>query len=230
MTDLHPHIRPLFIPAHVPDDIKVWLVQIDLAAALRVRDWTTLDIEEQARARRYARHADGVRFAAVRTALRTLLAITRETDPAYIVINSGKHGRPFLQPTANLDFNVSHSGSYGLIALSEKRRVGIDIEEKNRSLNWRELATLVLASSDQEVVDAFDNAAGQDAFFDCWVGKEAVLKVRGTGIADPTLTMTSFGVLPLQDTSYSLTAQCYDYAAVALDAPDGFAAALAWTR
>jgi phosphopantetheinyl transferase len=89
--------------------------------------------------------------------------------------------RPSLDAAASLDFNVSHSGAHGLIALSTRRRVGVDIEQCRADLDWRSLASLTLAGS--EVAWLGKAPAGERLahFYDACVTKEALLKTSGRG-------------------------------------------------
>ena len=43
----------------------------------------------------------------------------------------GKPGLRSSQNSSNLRFNVSHSGDYGLIAITKNNQIGIDIEKRN---------------------------------------------------------------------------------------------------
>lgn len=220
-------IQPQPLPADAPDDVRVWVVHIDLTAPLSVFD--VLSEVEFARARRFLRHEDAARFAAVRSALRHVLAAETGDAPASLVVNADPNGRPALAHPDAPDFNVSHSGTYGLIALSRERRVGVDIEAARATFDWRELAPSVLAERDRHAIDALPEAARSGAFFDCWTAKEAVLKAHGAGIGGGTIGMNGFSVLPREGGRYVIDRNAGAFAANALTAPSGYAAALAWS-
>jgi len=220
-------IQPLPLPADAPHDVRVWLVHIDLTAPLSVFD--VLSEDELARARRFLRHEDAARFATVRTALRHVLAAETRDAPASLVLNADPNGRPALAHPDAPDFNVSHSGAYGLIAVSRERRVGVDIEVARATFDWRELAPSVLAERDRHEVETLPEAAQAGAFFDCWTAKEAVLKAHGAGIGGGTIGMNGFSVLPRDGVRYAVDRRAGAFAANALIAPSGYAAALAWS-
>jgi 4'-phosphopantetheinyl transferase len=222
-------IRALPLPAEAPADVRAWLIEIDFTAPLDSATYAVMNANERARATRFMRHADAARFATMRCALRHLLAAETDRDAAALVLDAGDKGRPFLAQPDAPDFNVSHSGAYGLIAISRVRRVGVDIEEAPPSYRWRELAPAVLAEGDRREIEAMPEAARSDGFFDCWTGKEAVLKAHGDGIGGGEITLTGFSVLPRAGVRYAVTRSAGAFDAIALDAPSGYRAALAWS-
>jgi 4'-phosphopantetheinyl transferase len=223
-----PHIRPLTLPQHAPDDVFAWLVDIDLTAPLDMAGGGVLHDDEIARARRFLRHADTARFATVRAAMRRVLAAQMRMDAASLVIETDANGRPRLVAQNAPDFNVSHSGAHGAIALSMKRRVGIDIEEARASLHWRELEPAVFADADTRALAALPEREQRDAFFDCWTAKEALLKAHGTGLGAGAIGMTSFSVLPRNGDHYALSHEAGAFDLAALKAPPDYHAALSW--
>lgn len=72
-----------------------------------------------------------------------------------------------------MNFNISHSGSYVVLGLAEKGRVGIDIEHKLTV----DLNDFTQVMSENEIA----TCKTQDAFYRLWTSKEAVIKALGTG-------------------------------------------------
>ena len=92
---------------------------------------------------------------------------------AKITVN--KFGKP--ECDNGLCFNISHSGSYALFALSESE-VGCDIEEI-RFLNGIRLGKIVFCDNEMKLLgNAFDRLG---TFFELWTKKEALLKCMGDG-------------------------------------------------
>ncbi|WP_232519254.1 4'-phosphopantetheinyl transferase family protein [Caballeronia insecticola] len=222
-------MQPLPLPAGAPVDVRVWLVAIDVALPLNDTGLAVLHADERARAARFLRHEDAARFCIVRAALRHVLAAQTGDDPARLTFDAGPNGRPTLAHADAPDFNVSHSGEYGLIAVSHERRVGVDIEAARAAFDWRELASSVLAERDRHEIDAMPEGAQSDAFFDCWTAKEAVLKAHGVGIGGGVIAMDGFSVLPRELGRYAVDRRAGAFEASALVAPTGYAAALAWS-
>jgi len=190
----------LILPAAVPAQVRVW--QLDVAQD-EVR-LAGLDHAERERCLRYRHHADRVRFAETRLALRALLAGRLGVTPDAVAFTLGVHGKPLLAG-GGLQFNVSHSGRYALIAISTAEPVGIDLERIDRERPLHDLAERYYSPAEQAAC-----LADPDAFFHLWSCKEALAKARGTGIGDG---------LPALDSDRSRVWR--------IAAPDGYAAALA---
>jgi 4'-phosphopantetheinyl transferase len=89
-----------------------------------------------------------------------------------------ERGRPWAE---GVSFNVSHSGSLGLIAIAEgAHRIGVDVEQVRPGPDVRALAGRFFHPEEAAAVG--DDRA---AFFRCWTRKEAVVKALGLGLAHP---------------------------------------------
>ena len=74
---------------------------------------------------------DRNRFLVTRSTLRTILGQYLNTAPARLIFSYGTHGKPEVVSEHNdraLQFNVSHSGDFCLIAITRVGAVGVDIE------------------------------------------------------------------------------------------------------
>jgi 4'-phosphopantetheinyl transferase len=213
-----------------PSDVQVWRVDIDFAATLADEAFSVLSGDERAHARVFRRSEDALRFATVRAALREQLASTLATAPHALRLVRDAMGRPSLAETTSLDFNVSHSGAHGLIALSMRRRVGVDIEQRSAHLDWRSLASLTLAGSEVAWLDEASADQRLEHFYDAWVAKEALLKTTGVGVVRGLQRLT---VLPREGTQVRLRDhvpdEARDLAATWLAAPAGYATCVAWS-
>lgn len=92
-------------------------------------------------------------------------------------------GRPEF-PVENIDFNISHSGDWVAVALNvaadSKCAVGIDIEHGKKSRNY---TALLQHFASTEELDWFSKQANtEQAFYQIWCLREAVLKSQGVGI------------------------------------------------
>ena len=119
---------------------------------------------------------DGELRPAVRAALLRLLGVTG--------LQVDEHGRPW---SPGVSFNVSHSGTLGVIALAEgDRRIGVDVEQVRADTDVRALARRFFHPDEAAAI-----AGRRDAFFRCWTRKEAVVKALGRGLSHP---LDSFAV------------------------------------
>src|SRR3954468_14605840 len=155
------------------DEVHVWSVDLDRPAAHLAG---ALSEDELLRAAAF-KVADGRRnFVATRGALRILLGRYLNDDPAALRFTAGPQGKPRLDPPQELQFNVSHSGGAGLIAVAGTD-VGIDVEKIAPRNDLPGLAKRVFTVSEREAI------SGEDlAFYRHWVAKEAFVKATGRGV------------------------------------------------
>lgn len=180
---------PVPLPAPLePYDLRVWRLDIDVQAEPAACDLAVLSPRELARLRGYRHGADRARFAAVRAALRRLLAKVLDLAPDALPLDADPLGKPRL-PQAIHDapsFNVSHSGSIGWIALATDpaiAAVGVDIEQC-RPVEPLALAASAFAPAEQAMLRGCHPAQRLDRFYALWTAREALTKAAGTGIAD----------------------------------------------
>jgi phosphopantetheinyl transferase len=139
-------------------------------------------------------------------ALRDVLAAYLETSPEAIRIQEGRHGKPELAG-GELNFNLSHSGASGLVAVSRERAVGVDVERIDARRDALALAERALGAEGAAAVQAAPAADRTAVFHRAWVRREAVAKCAGTGL-----------LIPPPDTPRQV---------IDLDVGEGYAAALA---
>ena len=167
---------------------------IHVPPAPHAADLALLTGEERARAARFAFIRDQAAFVTTRAAIRRALGRALSCPPESVEILAGTTGRPVLSPShgSALDFNVSHSGSLALIALSPDRLVGADIECHAPDRGLRELVPQVMGEGERALLDAQESdAAFCHEFYACWTRKEALVKGLGVGIS---ADLTSFDV------------------------------------
>lgn len=177
---------------HVATDVQLYLVQLDPEPANKVLRWarTLLSIAEDARAARLVFARDHQRFVLARAALRCVLAERLGCDPANVLFDYGPYGKPRLQGSGSLHFNLSHSQGRALIGVSH-RALGVDIEQLRPLEDFLGLAKHVHTPEEVAVLRAVPAKELTRAFFRAWVCKEAYMKALGTGFATPP---TSFQV------------------------------------
>lgn len=166
----------------------LWCFSLDVDEAERAELARLLSADEQARAARFhaARHAS--RFIVAHARLRQQLAALLKTEPAGVTLATGAHGKPRIagEPArVDLEFNLSHSGSMGLVGWAWARAIGVDIEF------WRptsDEAALVRRFFSVSEIAAYERLAAPErtrGFFNCWTRKEAYVKALGRGLGLP---------------------------------------------
>lgn len=183
-----------------------------------------LDDAERGRLQRFRRRADAETFRSRHVGLRLLLASYLGTSPAAVRLRPDvcpvcgrTHGRPVLEPGADLEFSISSARQVICCAVATTR-VGVDVERVPIPDDRAVLS--LLNSADQGSIEALPDGERAEATTRCWVRSEAYLKGLGTGIARGLGEMT-VGVDDSRPTSVR------GWSVRSLEAPDPFAAALA---
>jgi 4'-phosphopantetheinyl transferase len=164
-----------------------------------------LNDEERARAARFHFERDRHRFIAGRAALRRVLATYLDRAPAALVFTVGPHGKPALE-NLGLEFNLSHSGGCGLLAVTRGRRVGVDVERVRADFAGEDIARRFFAPAEVEALAASAPDEYATGFFRCWTRKEAYVKARGDGLS---LALDRFEV-SLEPAATRTLASCLD--------------------
>lgn len=107
-----------------------------------------------------------------------------------IEIKRGEHGKPYV---LNLPahFNVSHSGKYTILAISDKP-IGIDIEiiEEFSAILAKKLFNEDELSYIAGNGPSRKKSEMQRSFYEIWTAKEAYLKYLGSGISGGVNTLS----------------------------------------
>jgi len=165
--------------------IEVWRLRLPQATGALAELFARLLPEERARAERFHRLEDRLRFAVGRAALRERLAACLQVAATAVPLITGTNGKPELAGSApRWEFNVTHSGDYVLLALAWGLAVGIDVE-KHRDLDGSELSLHCFSPDERAALAALRPKERADAFFAVWTRKESVLKAMGVGLSFP---------------------------------------------
>ena len=121
-------------------------------------------------------------FLLSRALLRQFLAMRLAIPPTALHICQDQHGKPQLHDHA-WHFNLSHSGSWLVLALCQQGPLGIDLELGLRPRDPLPLARRFYAQSEYEWLCTLPTQEQEGAFYRLWSRKEAVLKAHGGGIA-----------------------------------------------
>jgi 4'-phosphopantetheinyl transferase len=223
-------IDPVPLQHEGPHDLSLWRVDLSFDTSLDAAAFASLSDDERARARSFRRVEDALRFATTRAALRELLAQHIGADARTLRFTVDANGRPRFADSTAFDFNVSHAGACGLIAMSSARRVGVDIEQCRDTFDWRSIVTLTLDPDEAAWIERLDPSAQMAAFYDAWTAKEALVKTTGAGIVRG---LRHLSVLPREGQRVTLRGLIPEdmctISAQWIAAPRGYAACVAWS-
>lgn len=127
-------------------------------------------------------------FVLSHAALRTILARYLKVPPQDIRFYTGEYGKPEISSPlnhTNLQFNLSHSGEWAIIAVTQDRAVGVDVEKFRSDVNHLDLAHRYFSEREYQSLLALPVDERESAFFICWTRKEAFLKALGEGLSYP---------------------------------------------
>ncbi len=182
-----------------PDSAQVWKAELELDAA-RLRELEQfLSPDEVARANRFYAPRDRERFVAARGSLRVILGEYLNIKPEQVRFAYTPERKPTLADEKTLRFNLSHSDVLALIAVTQEREVGIDVERLRTDFDPDALAKRFFAPMEYAALLRVPPLERHRAFLALWVCKEAYLKACGTGLRQPLNTF----VVSLED--YSIT-------------------------
>lgn len=140
-----------------------------------------LDNKEHDRAAKYYKETDKNRFIISRALLKFALARYTQSAIDDISIELLPNKKPYISKYPEIFFNVSHSGHYAIMAMSNKP-IGIDIELINLNTTFED--TFHYVFNDIEI-QFINKAANQTTvFYSLWTRKEAFVKALGKGIDD----------------------------------------------
>ncbi len=130
----------------------------------------------------------------------------------------------------DLEFNLSHSRDWILIAVARGRVVGVDVERLAHEAELFSMAAQVFARHEVEAFEKLPPGERMEAFFRTWTRKEAILKATGEGLHREPRTLTvGLAYHPPNDVwapDEDLFIENFG-APSDLEAPAGFAAAVA---
>lgn len=163
------------------DAVTIWRIALDEVDLIHAPD--VLHRDELLRADSLATPALRRRFLSRRTALRQILGNELGIEPAKVAIGLSARGKPHLSDRSGLFFNVSHSGTLGLLALGAGGELGIDIETVREVPHWTDIVREFFDETERELLLGSDRPAL--AFLSHWTRKEAVAKATGFGLELP---------------------------------------------
>jgi 4'-phosphopantetheinyl transferase len=219
---------------HLVDDIEtdqgetsiiaVRLFAVSLAEGNDSADWQILSAAERDRADRFVAATVAARFVRMRATLRRVLSEIEGCPPEALVLLDGPHGKPALYPRG-VHFNVSHSHSIGVIAVSAQVPVGVDLE---RVLPVEgDLIEPLFAQAEQEALAALTGPDRLRALYRCWCRKEAYIKALGVGLSLPLDSFeVSTGITPALLSACDGSAEAWQV--LSPDIAEGYEAALAF--
>jgi phosphopantetheinyl transferase len=212
-----------------PGECHLWLVPVR-----RRPEWLDLlNPEERHRADRLARMPAGNVFATSRAVQRLVGSrylgvppsdVITDRDCAHCDNPGAHHGRPKFHG-AGIEYSVSHTEKWLLMAVTGHGLVGADIEDLAGVSDTAGLAGATLTPREKRLFDELPAARRTSWLLSAWTRKEAAMKLTGLGLqAPPNLLDVSLPTASVTAIRQWPTSPVYLYA---LGAPSAHVAALA---
>ncbi len=169
------------------DEVHVWWAPIepmreDFASALRAM--LSEDERQRQETMVLARRRD--EYLVSRALVRSVLSHYRALAPTAWRFVANAHGRPRVAAAADageLDFNLSHTRGMVVCAVAHGRRVGVDVEWRDETVEVMDIGARHFAPSEYADLCATPADARCLRFFTYWTLKESYIKARGQGLS-----------------------------------------------
>lgn len=166
--------------------IKLFKIKISEYISYLSQLKAVLNTTEIERSKRFYHDNDRNRFIVSRALLKFILASEASVEVDKIQLDKKKNKKPYLVSYPHINFNVSHSNNYAVIALSSKE-VGVDVEFISKNFDFSEIMPTVFNKLElNSVLGASDK---NKAFYRYWTRKEAVVKATGKGVDDSLINI-----------------------------------------
>jgi 4'-phosphopantetheinyl transferase len=174
-----------------PAEIHLWLAFHDeineesLLSAYR----ELLDDAEKEQEPRFYFARDRRRYLITRALVRTVLSRYIAVQPKEWVFSKNAYGRPDIVNAqareSCLLFNISHTHSLIVLAVTKSRALGVDVENFRARAAPIDVADRYFARQEVAALATMPPHQRQYRFFEYWTFKESYIKARGMGLSLP---------------------------------------------
>ncbi len=163
------------------DDLHIWRYILDEEEYHAEKSMPLLSDEEHQRCDWYMNETEKIRYICNHRFVRQVLSKYMNIPASEIIFCHAKMGKPFIK-NSNLFFNYSYRSSLGLLALSKKGEVGVDIEKIKVLQDPPTFASFSFSEKESNILFKSDPENFQDILFTFWTFKEAIIKALGVGL------------------------------------------------
>jgi len=164
--------------------IDLWRYRLDAAVNSISKLQGLLPADESARAEKLKIPVKQRQFVAARAGLRSILAQYLSQQPHELQFAYGREGKPALaESRTSLDFNLSHSGAWALLAVTRSGAVGVDVEQIEEEIDFQQITENYFDRQELACLAAATERRRRRIFYRLWTCKESWSKMRGTGLS-----------------------------------------------
>ena len=109
--------------------------------------------------------------------------LVKTQKPVLIQFKKDTSGKPYFEPPyEKIAISFSYTQQFGLLGLSTKTAIGVDMIEATESFTISEVVNSHFHPSEQLFLKGLDSTRAKSWFFNAWTLKEAALKSTGEGL------------------------------------------------
>lgn len=165
------------------DEWHLYLIQCSAATAGGPLPDHDLSAEERERCQRYATAEMRHQALLTRLSVRRVLSRYQGVAPSRWVFGASELGRPHIDtPLTDLDFNLSHSRDWIVMAVSRNHTLGVDVEKRDRQRDILPVARRMFSPAEVAWLESLAADMRQHEFYSLWSLREAWLKARAGSI------------------------------------------------
>lgn len=172
-------------PEFANNDVHVWRLNLNEVELDRNCLKNYLSDDEKMKAHSYRFDKDRDKYIIRRGILRKILSLYLSLEPTQINFNYSLQGKPTLSNdfgNLKLHFNVSNSEDLILYAVTQDRKLGIDIERIHPKFMDEQFISYAFSARELSFLQILPPFLKQRAFFMGWTRKEAFVKAIGKGL------------------------------------------------
>ncbi|KSU86844.1 MULTISPECIES: 4'-phosphopantetheinyl transferase family protein [Priestia] len=163
------------------NDIHIWTVPIDFIEKDINHYKFILSKDEIRRMESFKTYSLKNEYCFIRANLRKVLSFYLKEPPEQLKFFYNDFGKPYLNNA--IKFNLSHTNSVAVIAVTKDNELGIDIEFINKDIDIFEVINVAFSSQEIDLINELKGLEKYDMFYRIWTRKEALLKGLGKGLS-----------------------------------------------
>lgn len=173
----------------LPSQVHLWMATCEDVAPLWVERYRHQLLSEEERAMHLKFHfpQDRLQYVVTRALVRCVLSRYSHVAPCDWIFGKTDHGQPTIVGPAGagegISFNLSHSGSLVLMALTRDARLGVDTETLARCDDFIDVGQHSFSAREVTELDALPVSQRGQGYVAHWTLKEAYVKARGVGLS-----------------------------------------------
>jgi len=182
------------------EGVHIWYIDKSKFSKQQILNFRKLlSEEERIKADRFHFEKDQTRYIITHGILNQLIVNYLNIGLTDISFNKNEKLKPFIKGFPHLQFNLSYSLDYILIAFrfcNKKQldcsnlQIGIDVEDISRSIDIALIIKDYFTFEEQEQI--LNSTSPANVFFKLWTRKEALVKATGTGLISELKTYNLF--------------------------------------